>query len=75
MVGHHQHAGAKVEQVPPREARAENACEQSYPKTAPSEPGIPGILDFLSDSIPEAKTALPSQFFDDRFVGQVNAGR
>jgi hypothetical protein len=40
-----------------------------------SEPGIQGILDFLSDSIPEAKQAKPSQFFDDRFVRQVNGGR
>jgi hypothetical protein len=41
-----------------------------------SEPRIQGILDFLSESIPEAKKALPSQFFfDDRFVRQVNAGR
>lgn len=37
-----------------------------------SEPGLQGMLDFLSDSIPEAKTAKPSQFFDDRFVRQVN---
>ena len=40
-----------------------------------SEPGLQGILDFLSDSIPEAKTAKPSQFFDDRFVRQVNSGK
>jgi NitT/TauT family transport system substrate-binding protein len=40
-----------------------------------SEPGLQGMLDFLSDSIPEAKTAKPSQFFDDRFVRQVNAGK
>lgn len=40
-----------------------------------SEPGLQGILDFLSDSIPEAKSAKPAQFFDDRFVRQVNAGR
>ena len=40
-----------------------------------SEPGVQGILDFLSDSIPEAKNAKPSQFFDDRFVRQVNAGK
>jgi hypothetical protein len=40
-----------------------------------SEPGLQGILDFLSDSIPEAKTAKPSQFFDDRFVRQVNTGK
>jgi hypothetical protein len=40
-----------------------------------SEPGVQGILDFLSDSIPEAKSAKPSQFFDDRFVRQVNAGK
>ena len=40
-----------------------------------SEPGLQGILDFLSDSTPEAKTAKPSQFFDDRIVRQVNAGK
>jgi ABC-type nitrate/sulfonate/bicarbonate transport system substrate-binding protein len=40
-----------------------------------SEPGLQGILDFLSESIPEAKTAKPSQFFDDRFVRQVNSGK
>jgi len=40
-----------------------------------SEPGLQGILDFLGDSIPEAKTAKPSQFFDDRIVRQVNAGK
>ncbi len=40
-----------------------------------SEPGLQGIMDFLSDSIPEAKSARPSQFFDDRFVRQVNSGK
>ena len=40
-----------------------------------SEAGLQGILDFLSESIPEAKTAKPSQFFDDRFVRQVNGGK
>ena len=40
-----------------------------------SEPGLQGILDFLSESIPEAKTAKPAQFFDDRIVRQVNAGK
>jgi len=40
-----------------------------------SDPGIQGILDFLSESIPEAKKATPSQFFDDRFVRQVNSGK
>jgi ABC-type nitrate/sulfonate/bicarbonate transport system substrate-binding protein len=40
-----------------------------------SEPGVQGILDFLSESIPEAKNAKPSQFFDDRFVRQVNSGK
>lgn len=40
-----------------------------------SEAGLQGILDFLSESIPEAKTAKPSQFFDDRFVRQVNSGK
>lgn len=37
-----------------------------------SEPGVQGILDFLSETIPEAKKAKPSQFFDDRLVKQVN---
>ena len=40
-----------------------------------SESGVQGILDFLSDSIPEAKSAKPSQFFDDRFVRQVNSSK
>ena len=40
-----------------------------------SEPGVQGILDFLTESIPEAKNAKPSQFFDDRFVRQVNSGK
>ncbi|HEY1234899.1 MAG TPA: ABC transporter substrate-binding protein [Candidatus Binatia bacterium] len=40
-----------------------------------SEPGLQGILDFLSESIPEAKNAKPAQFFDDRFVRQVNGGK
>lgn len=40
-----------------------------------SEPGLQGMLDFLAESIPEAKTAKPSQFFDDRFVRQVNSGK
>src|SRR5258705_653930 len=40
-----------------------------------SEPGLQGILDFLSESIPEAKTAKPAQFFDDRFVRQVNSAK
>ena len=40
-----------------------------------SEPGLQGILDFLSESMPEAKTARPAQFFDDRIVRQVNAGK
>lgn len=40
-----------------------------------SEPGLQGILDFLASSIPEAKTAKPAQFFDDRFVRQVNGGK
>ncbi len=40
-----------------------------------SEPGLQGILDFLSESMPEAKTAKPAQFFDDRIVRQVNASK
>ena len=40
-----------------------------------SEPGVQGILDFLSETIPEAKKASPAQFFDDRFVRQLNSVR
>ncbi len=40
-----------------------------------SEPGLRGILDFLSESIAEAKTAKPTQFFDDRILRQVNAAK
>ena len=40
-----------------------------------SETGLQGMLDFLTETIPEAKSAKPSQFFDDRFVRQVNAGK
>ena len=40
-----------------------------------SEPGLQGMLDFLTETIPEAKSAKPTQFFDDRFVRQVNAGK
>jgi len=40
-----------------------------------SEPGLQGILDFLSESIPEAKAAKPAQFFDDRFVRLVNSAK
>jgi NitT/TauT family transport system substrate-binding protein len=38
-----------------------------------STPGIQGILNFLSETIPEAKKATPAQFFDDRLVRQLNA--
>jgi len=37
-----------------------------------SESGVQGILDFLSETIPEAKKAKPAQFFDDRLVRQVD---
>ncbi len=40
-----------------------------------SEPGVQGILDFLSETLPEAKKATPAQFFDDRFVRQLNSGK
>lgn len=40
-----------------------------------SEAGLQGVLDFLSESIPEAKSAKPAQFFDDRILRQVNAGK
>jgi len=37
-----------------------------------SEPGMQGVLDFMSETMPEAKKATPAQFFDDRFVRQLN---
>lgn len=40
-----------------------------------SEPGVQGILDFLSETMPEAKKATPAQFFDNRFVRQLNGAR
>jgi hypothetical protein len=40
-----------------------------------SEPGVQGILDFLSETVPEAKKAQPAQFFDDRFVRQLNSAK
>jgi NitT/TauT family transport system substrate-binding protein len=40
-----------------------------------SEPGVQGILEFLSETTPEAKKATPAQFFDDRFVRQLNSGK
>lgn len=40
-----------------------------------SEPGLQGMLDFLAETIPETKNAKPSQFFDDRFVRQVNSAK
>ncbi len=40
-----------------------------------SEPGVQGILNFLQETIPEAKNAKPSQFYDDRLVRQIDSGR
>jgi len=40
-----------------------------------SEAGVQGMLDFLSETIPEAKKAKPAQFFDDRLVKQLDAGK
>lgn len=40
-----------------------------------SEPGLQGMLDFLSETIPEAKGAKPAQFLDDRFVRRINSGK
>ncbi|HUF40746.1 MAG TPA: ABC transporter substrate-binding protein [Verrucomicrobiae bacterium] len=40
-----------------------------------SEPGLQGMLDFLSETIPGAKGAKPAQFFDDRFVRRINSGK
>jgi ABC-type nitrate/sulfonate/bicarbonate transport system substrate-binding protein len=40
-----------------------------------SEPGLQGMLDFLSETIPEAKSAKPAQFFDDRFVRRLDRAK
>jgi ABC-type nitrate/sulfonate/bicarbonate transport system substrate-binding protein len=40
-----------------------------------SEPGVQGILNFLTETVPEAKKATPAQFFDDRLVRQLNSGK
>jgi len=40
-----------------------------------SEAGMQGVLDFMSETMPEAKKATPAQFFDDRFVRQLNSGK
>src|SRR4029450_4113325 len=40
-----------------------------------SEPGVQGILNFLSETLPEAKKAVPAQFFDVRFVRQLNSAK
>lgn len=40
-----------------------------------SEPGLQGMMDFLSETVPETKNAKPSQFFDDRFVRQINSAK
>jgi ABC-type nitrate/sulfonate/bicarbonate transport system substrate-binding protein len=40
-----------------------------------SEPGLQGMMDFLSETVPETKNAKPAQFFDDRFVRQINIGK
>ena len=40
-----------------------------------SEPGVQGMLDFLSETIPEAKKAKPAHFFDDRLVKQLDGGK
>jgi NitT/TauT family transport system substrate-binding protein len=40
-----------------------------------SETGVQGILDFLSETVPEAKKAVPAHFFDDRFVRQLNSAK
>jgi ABC-type nitrate/sulfonate/bicarbonate transport system substrate-binding protein len=41
-----------------------------------SDPGMRGILNFLAETtVPEAKNAEPAQFFDDRFVRQLNSSK
>jgi ABC-type nitrate/sulfonate/bicarbonate transport system substrate-binding protein len=40
-----------------------------------SESGMRGILSFLAETVPEAKNAEPIQFFDDRFVRQMNSSK
>jgi hypothetical protein len=39
------------------------------------EPGCQGVLDFLFETIREAKKAKPAQFFDDRLVKELDAGK
>lgn len=39
-----------------------------------SETGMQGVLDFMAETMPEARKATPGQFFDDRFVRQLNRG-
>jgi hypothetical protein len=41
--------------------------------TGTFEPGLQSILDFLSETIFGDREALPTQFFDDRFVREVNS--
>ncbi len=33
-----------------------------------SEPGIQGVLDFPSETVPQTKKDVPARFFDDRLV-------
>lgn len=40
-----------------------------------SEAGMQGVLDLMSETTPETKKASPAQFFDDRFVRQLNSAR
>jgi ABC-type nitrate/sulfonate/bicarbonate transport system substrate-binding protein len=40
-----------------------------------SETGIQGILGFLQETIPEAKNAKPTQFYDERLVKQIDGVR
>jgi ABC-type nitrate/sulfonate/bicarbonate transport system substrate-binding protein len=40
-----------------------------------SESGMRGILNFLAETVPEAKNAEPMQFFDDRFMRQMNSSK
>ena len=45
------------------------------PPPAMAIPEYKDLFSFEKSSIPEAKKAAPAQFFDDRFVRQLNSAR
>jgi hypothetical protein len=45
------------------------------PSLRVSREGLQGVLDSLRDTVPGAATVDPMQFYDHRFVDQLDAGR